>query len=77
MRPIEDSFLTPDERRSEVACILAAGVLRLCVRRTPATERSETNDIRADQPFSADVESRVVVDFLGRPALPFCKGQWW
>ncbi|MGE0769287.1 MAG: hypothetical protein AB7L90_22825 [Hyphomicrobiaceae bacterium] len=33
MRPINDpSFLTPDERRSEVASILAAGVLRLHAR---------------------------------------------
>ena len=33
MRPIDDpSFLTPDERRSEVAGILAAGVLRLRAR---------------------------------------------
>lgn len=29
MRPFDDSLLTPDERRSEVASILAAGVLRL------------------------------------------------
>ncbi|MCX7428723.1 MAG: hypothetical protein NTW96_24235 [Planctomycetia bacterium] len=33
MRPIDDpSFLTPDERLSEVAGILAAGVLRLRAR---------------------------------------------
>lgn len=33
MRPIDDpSHLTPDERRSEVASILAAGVLRLRAR---------------------------------------------
>ena len=33
MRPIDDpSFLTPDERLSEVAGILAAGVLRLHAR---------------------------------------------
>ena len=32
MRPFEDSSLTPDERRSEVASILAAGVLRLSAR---------------------------------------------
>ena len=33
MRPIDDpSFLTPDERLSEVASILAAGVLRLRAR---------------------------------------------
>ena len=33
MRPIDDpSFSTPDERRSEVASILAAGVLRLRAR---------------------------------------------
>jgi hypothetical protein len=33
MRPIDDpSFLTPDERLSEVASILAAGVLRLHAR---------------------------------------------
>lgn len=33
MRPIDDpSFLTPDQRRSEVASILAAGVLRLRAR---------------------------------------------
>ena len=38
MRPIDDSLLTPDERRSEVASILAAGVLRLCARTLPATD---------------------------------------
>jgi hypothetical protein len=38
MRPIDDSSLTPDERRAEVASILAAGVLRLCARTLPATE---------------------------------------
>jgi hypothetical protein len=38
MRPIEDSLLTPDERRSEVATILAAGVLRLCARMLPTTD---------------------------------------
>jgi hypothetical protein len=33
MRPVDDpSFLTPDERLSEVASILAAGVLRLHAR---------------------------------------------
>jgi len=33
MRPIDDpSYLTPDERLSEVASILAAGVLRLRAR---------------------------------------------
>jgi hypothetical protein len=32
MRPFDDSLLTPDERRSEVAGILAAGVLRLSAR---------------------------------------------
>lgn len=32
MRPSDDSLLTPDERRSEVASILAAGVLRLSAR---------------------------------------------
>lgn len=32
MRPFDDSLLTPDERRSEVASILAAGVLRLSAR---------------------------------------------
>jgi hypothetical protein len=38
MRPIDDSLLmTPDERRAEVASILAAGVLRLCARTLPAT----------------------------------------
>lgn len=38
MRPIDDSLLTPDERRSEVAAILATGVLRLCARTLPATD---------------------------------------
>ncbi|MDZ4657830.1 MAG: hypothetical protein SH868_09675 [Bythopirellula sp.] len=38
MRPIDDSFLTPDERRSEVAGILAAGVLRLSAMALPATD---------------------------------------
>ena len=38
MRPIDDSLLTPDERRTEVASILAAGVLRLCARTLPATD---------------------------------------
>lgn len=32
MRPFDDSLLTPDERRSEVASILAAGILRLSAR---------------------------------------------
>ncbi len=41
MRPIDDSLLTLDERRSEVASILAAGVLRLCARTLPATEATE------------------------------------
>ncbi len=36
MRPIDDSsFLTPDERLSEVAGILAAGILRLRARAAP------------------------------------------
>ncbi len=38
MRPIDHSSLSPDERRSEVASILAAGVLRLCARMLPSTE---------------------------------------
>ena len=38
MRPIDDSLLTPDERRAEVAGILAAGVLRLCARTLPTTD---------------------------------------
>lgn len=32
MRPIDDSLLAPDERRAEVASILAAGVLQLSAR---------------------------------------------
>ena len=32
MRPFDDSLLTPDERRAEVASILAAGILRLSAR---------------------------------------------
>lgn len=38
MRPIDDYSLTSDERRSEVASILATGVLRLCARTLPATD---------------------------------------
>lgn len=38
MRPIDDSLVTPDERLSEVASILAAGVLRLCARTLPASD---------------------------------------
>jgi hypothetical protein len=38
MRPFDDSLLTPDERRSEVATILATGVLRLYARSLPATD---------------------------------------
>ncbi|QDU76941.1 hypothetical protein Pan97_39980 [Bremerella volcania] len=37
MRPSDDSFLTADERRAEVASILAAGVLRLSARALLAT----------------------------------------
>jgi hypothetical protein len=37
MRPIDDTLLTPDERRAEVASILAAGVLQLCARSLPRT----------------------------------------
>lgn len=47
MRPFDDSLLTPDERRSEVANILAAGVLRLCAWKQRAanatTENSQEN----------------------------------
>lgn len=54
MRPIDDSLLTPDERRSEVANILAAGVLRLCARTLPATEVPSQSDpeIPTDFAFS-------------------------
>ncbi len=38
MRPIDDSFMTPDGRRAEVASILAAGVLRLCARTLPTPD---------------------------------------
>jgi hypothetical protein len=38
MRPIDDSLLTPDERRAEVASVLAAGVLRLCARTLSPTD---------------------------------------
>lgn len=38
MRPIDDSLLTPDERCSEVASILATGVLRLGARTLPAND---------------------------------------
>ena len=41
MRPIDDSLLTPDERLTEVASILAAGVLRLCARTLPAKDASQ------------------------------------
>lgn len=42
MRPIDDfSELTPDERRAEVAHILAAGVLRLLARATLTAEMAE------------------------------------
>ena len=38
MRLIDDSLLAPDERRSEVAAVLATGVLRLCARTLPMTD---------------------------------------
>jgi hypothetical protein len=38
MRLCDDSSLTPEQRFSEVATILAAGVLRLAARRTLADE---------------------------------------
>ena len=42
MRPIDDpSSLTPDERFSEVARILAAGVLRLHARAALSAETAE------------------------------------
>lgn len=45
MRPIDDSsFLTPDERRAEVASILAAGVLRLHVRAAIPDDASVPSD---------------------------------
>lgn len=40
MRPIDESLLTPNERRAAVASILADGVLRLCVRTLPTAEVS-------------------------------------
>ncbi len=41
MRPIDDSLLTPDERRSEVASILAAGVLRLSAKLLSAADAGQ------------------------------------
>lgn len=41
MRPIDDSLLTPDERRAEVAAILAAGVLRLSAKLLSAADASQ------------------------------------
>lgn len=38
MRPIDDPLLTPDERRAEVASIMAAGILRLRARTLPASD---------------------------------------
>ena len=45
MRPIDDpSRLTPDERLSEVASILAAGVLRLRARAALPEEPGDSDD---------------------------------
>jgi len=41
MRPIDNSLRTPDERRSELASILAAGVLRLSARAALASDAPE------------------------------------
>jgi len=38
MRSMDDSRLTPEARRSEVASILAEWVLRLCARTWPSTD---------------------------------------
>ena len=62
MRPIDDpSFLTPDERLSKVACILAAGVLRLHARAAlpgddPALEKS-----RDSGPAGLEVSEKTVL----------------
>lgn len=44
MRSIDDSSLTPDERRAEVAGILAAGILRLRTQALPAADSAHRSD---------------------------------
>ncbi|MBN2293906.1 MAG: hypothetical protein JXM70_15870 [Pirellulales bacterium] len=54
MRPIDDpSFLTPDERLSEVAGILAVGILRLHARQAlPRSDEPSTPENPPESAFS-------------------------
>ncbi len=64
MRPIDDSFMTPDERRSEVAGILAAGVLRLSAMArlaTDATNRLTSANPQKSAPSCLEVPDETVL----------------
>jgi len=64
MRPIDDFILTPDERRSEVAGILAAGVLRLsamALLATDATNHLASANSQESAPSCLEVPAETVL----------------
>lgn len=71
MRPIDDpSHLTPDERLSEVAGILAAGILRLRARaalpkESGDSEEPENCDERGDSCLEVPDETVLIVNHDG------------
>jgi hypothetical protein len=62
MRPIDDPFsLTPDERFSEIAAILAGGVLRLHARAALAGESSVPKESPDFSPAGLEVSEETVL----------------
>jgi hypothetical protein len=71
MRPIDDSsFLTPDERLSEVAGILATGILRLHARAALTENGLEQGQI----PETSAGSSLSCLDVLGKTELSVHNG---
>jgi hypothetical protein len=67
----DPSFLTPDERLSEVAAILAAGILRLHGRRFPAPTRpGKKPPIRPHHALMSRRKPRSVSNVVDGPREP-------
>ena len=62
MRPIDDpSFLTPDDHLSEVAAILAGGVLRLHVRTALSCDDPGSEKSPNSHPAGLEVSDKTVL----------------
>jgi len=60
MRPSDDSILSPDERRAEVAHILTSGILRLHAR-AALPEESMSENPPKDAPSCLEVPEETVL----------------